>query len=127
MILGIGCDIVDSGRIQKLYEKTGEEFLSRILSSAERERFNEFEANSKQQISYLAKRFAAKEAVSKALGIGIGKLSFCDVSIINNDQGAPIAVLPETFSAFGGAKFKIDISISDEWPMALAFVVVSGV
>ncbi len=126
MIIGVGCDIVDSRRIKKLYEKNPEILLARILSTKEKARFASFEANSKKQISYLAKRFASKEALSKAFGLGLGReLSFIDIVVCNDENGAPYIELPEDFSYKGYKDLKIDISISDEWPMAVAFVIVT--
>ncbi len=128
MIIGVGCDIVDSRRILKLYEKSPNALLDRILSIKEREKFFSFDKNSKKQISYLSKRFAAKESLAKALGLGVGKgLSFANIVVDNDEKGAPYIELPTSFSYKGYENLKIDISISDEWPMAMAFVVVSSI
>lgn len=127
MILGIGTDIVDISRIEKSYQQYGDKFLHKCFHSDEIKAFQ-----SKADISYLAKRFAAKEAFSKALGSGIGKtISWQDICIKNDDSGKPYLeitekiqksmynVWPET------QKIKIDLSLSDEPPYALAFVVIS--
>lgn len=125
MIIGIGCDLVDSKRIARLYEENGERFLARILSPEEKVQFDSLSLNPKNQLSYLAKRFAGKEAVSKAFGTGIGSLAFIDISILNDEKGAPFVTLPPQFKFKNYNKFDIKISLSDEDVMALAFVAVS--
>jgi holo-[acyl-carrier protein] synthase len=125
MILGIGCDLIDIKRVAKLYEENSEKFLARILSLEEKTQFNSLNTNIKNQYSYLAKRFAGKEAVSKAFGIGIGSLSFVDISILNDEKGAPYVIIPPKFQFQSYNHFDIKISLSDEENMALAFVVIS--
>lgn len=125
MIVGVGCDLVDSRRIAKLLNKYPGRFAKRILSESELMVFDSIADVNNRKISFLSKRFAAKEAVSKALGIGIGKdISFCDISVENTSEGAPFVKIPEHFR-LSRQGYKIQISISDEWPMALAFVVIS--
>lgn len=86
MIIGIGCDIVEKKRVAKAQENS--KFAERILSLAEIKFYETMPEILKT--NFLAGRFAAKEAFSKALGCGIGaKLSFKDVSILNNEYGAP--------------------------------------
>lgn len=125
MILGVGSDVVNCERVKKLYEKYGLRFLNRILSFDEQRVFTKFPINSRQQTAYLAKRFAAKEAVSKAVGTGIGKLSFTDISITNNQLGAPVVNMPKDFLISGSLEYTIHLSLSDEWPIAVAFVIIS--
>ncbi len=121
----MGCDLVDSRRIAKLFNKYSSRFTKRILSPHELEVFDSMADVNHRKISFLSKRFAAKEAVSKALKVGIGKdLSFCSISIENTLNGAPVVKIPKNFK-FEDREYKIQISLSDEWPMALAFVVIS--
>lgn len=87
MIQGIGLDIVELNRMEKKIHH--EKFVGRILTEKEKERFLQLNANRK--IEFLAGRFAAKEAYSKALGTGIGKgVSFLDIEILNNEAGKPV-------------------------------------
>jgi holo-[acyl-carrier protein] synthase len=108
MIFGVGVDIVEIARISYVYNKFKDRLPLRILSSQELLTFNKLAENSK--VRFLAKRFAAKEAVAKCLKCGIGeKLQFTDITIKNDDLGAPFCRI-ESYS-FTGA---IEISISDE-------------
>ena len=118
MIIGIGTDIVHISRIQDLLTKFGDKFTARILSPSEIATYN----SGGKKISFLAKRFAAKEAVSKALGTGIGKdIEFKDIIISNNGSGGPIVTIDRDI-AVGKNIF---ISIADEVDVAVAFAVVS--
>lgn len=117
-ILGIGTDVVQIPRIEAIFNKYGQKFVAKILSSAEQESGN-------ITSSYLAKRFAGKEAVAKALGFGIGKsLRFNEISIINNIYGKPEVVITKYDIM---KDIKIDISLSDDYPIALAFVIISPI
>ncbi len=119
MIIGIGTDIVRIDRIENLATKFGDKFISRILSKSEIAKFN---ATGKKT-SFLAKRFAAKEAVSKAFGTGIGnEIGFTDIVISNNEAGCPIVTINKDI-AIGKHIF---ISIADESDVAIAFAVISG-
>ncbi|PCJ90838.1 MAG: holo-ACP synthase [Porticoccaceae bacterium] len=123
MIAGIGTDIVQIDRIKRAFERQGYRFAERILCPAELSIFEK----KNQSIPYLAKRFAAKEAASKALGTGIGPISWQDMEISNNNIGAPV------LSLTGAAKkimeslgaHQVSISLSDELDYAVAFVVLS--
>ena len=87
MITGIGLDVTELDRIARLDEKS-EAFRNRVLTEPELTRYEQLTA--RRQIEYLAGRFAAKEAFSKALGTGIGRVcSFQDIAILTNTQGAP--------------------------------------
>lgn len=121
-IIGIGTDIVNISRIEKIYSKFGESFLKKNFHSKEIECFDHLP--SLQKISYLAKRFAGKEAVSKAFGTGIGKIAFKDIAILNNELGAPYVLLDVPIEQYD-EKMRINISLSDEEPFAVAFVVIS--
>ena len=86
MIVGHGIDIEALASIQNAVEKR-EGFAQRVLTDKEMERFASLKG--RRQIEYLAGRWSAKEAFSKALGTGIGKLGFQDLEVLNNERGAP--------------------------------------
>lgn len=116
MIVGIGTDICEINRIQP-----GTGFANRILSESEKQILT----TKKNKQAYLAKRFAAKEAISKAFGCGIGaKLSLKDISILNNEAGAPYVEITDNAKAKLPAFSTIHISISDESNYAIAYAVV---
>jgi len=90
MILGVGIDIIEVGRIRSSYERFGERFLNRILLPGE----IEYCLSHKSPGPFLAARFAAKEAVSKAFGTGIGRrLGWTDVEVRRKESGEPYIVL----------------------------------
>ncbi len=128
MILGIGNDLIDCRRIEKTLERFGARFVNRVFTSQEQERIN-------QRADYVAgyaKLFAMKEAVLKALGTGLTSgIIWRDIEIFRESKGAPRVEL-------AGAALKIvknqtpegyvphvHISVSDEWPYAQAFAMIS--
>src|SRR5277367_4477363 len=130
MILGIGSDITDARRIAKVIERHGDRFLDRIFTATERARADK----RRNRIETYAKRFAAKEACAKALGTGLrAGVWWRDMGVVNLPSGRP------TMALSGGAKrrlaaitpagyeARIDVSITDEGPMAHAFVVISAI
>jgi holo-[acyl-carrier protein] synthase len=130
MILGLGSDIVDIRRIEKTIARYGERFLSRIFTDAERVK-SERRAD---RVSSYAKRFAAKEACAKALGTGLRRgVYWRDMGVINMRSGRPTMVLgggaAEQLKRITPAGFaaRIDVTLSDEFPLAQAVVVISGV
>jgi holo-[acyl-carrier protein] synthase len=125
-IFGIGTDIVDISRIKKLINKN-KRFKSRIFSKHE---IKYCEARPDKIASY-SKRFAAKEAFVKALGTGISKgISFNEISINNNKNGAPFIKLTgktkTIIKILTKSKKKIFLSLSDEKKYALAMVIISS-
>lgn len=116
MILGIGTDLVSIDRIRKIYNKFPYKFAQKILSNQEEVIYSQFE-NDEQKIRYLAKRFAAKEALSKAFGTGMGDISFKNINVLNDVKGKPY------IKFVSASKFNIELSISDERDYAVAFVV----
>ena len=122
-IIGIGTDVTQIPRIEKLYEKFGDKFLYKNYHEVEIQEFHQLDTKKKH--SFLAKRFAGKEAVSKAFGIGIGALlSFKDIAIVNDEVGAPIVkIFNKSVDEF--TKYNIYISLSDDYPVAIAFAVVA--
>lgn len=121
MIFGIGCDIVEIARIKEASEKN-EKFAKRILTPFE---LNEWQ-QSKQPIRYLAKKFASKEAIVKAMGTGIGSgMSWQMMQIEHQLAGQPVVKVFENVAAFFEAhEIKhCHISIADEQHYACANVV----
>ncbi|EGU49235.1 4'-phosphopantetheinyl transferase [Vibrio ichthyoenteri ATCC 700023] len=121
-IVGLGTDIAEIDRVEKALARAGCAFAERILTPRELETFHSL----KQQGRYLAKRFAAKEAASKALGTGIAMgVSFQDFTISNDELGKPLLTLSnkalERAQAMGVEH--IHLSISDERHYAMATVI----
>ncbi len=121
-IIGIGTDIVNIDRIKVIYQKYGDAFLDKNFHSLEIKKFSTLPIHKK--INYLAKRFAAKEAFSKAIGTGIGDIAFKDIAVLNNDQGAPY-ILIENGKLKEIEECNILVSLSDDEPFAVAFVIIS--
>jgi len=124
-IIGIGTDIVQLCRIKGAVERHGKGFAERILHPAE---LTLYEAHT-QPVSYLAKRFAAKEAVSKALGTGIGEqVRLTEIQTSNDIQGKPILKFHGRTEAFVrqlGVQESF-ISLSDERDYAIAYVILTA-
>ncbi|EJM7848440.1 holo-ACP synthase [Vibrio parahaemolyticus] len=121
-ILGLGTDIAEIERIEKALGRSGEPFARRILSEDEMAKFSQL----KQQGRYLAKRFAAKEAASKALGTGIAQgVTFHDFTVSNDELGKPILMLSgvaQKMAQTMGVNH-VHLSISDERHYAVATVI----
>ena len=123
-IFGIGTDIVDISRFKRLFNKNKK--IKKKIFSKKEIKYCESRPN---KIASYSKRFAAKEAFSKALGTGISKgISFNEISVTNNKEGAPfIEILGKTkviFKKLIKKKNKIYLSLSDEKKYALAMVVI---
>ena len=130
MILGIGNDLCDIRRIEKSLERFGDRFVQRIFTEIEQKRS---EGRATRAASY-AKRFAAKEACAKALGTGLRRGVFWrDMGVINLRSGRPTLAL--TGGALArlkeitppGLAAQIDLTLTDEYPLAQAIVIISGV
>ena len=130
MIIGLGNDIIDIRRIEKTLERYGERFIERIFTDIERQKS---ERRAERAASY-AKRFAAKEACAKALGTGLRRgVYWRDMGVINLPSGRPTleltggaaqqlhAITPEGYEA------RIDLTLTDDFPLAEAVVIISGV
>ena len=130
MILGIGSDLIDIRRIEKTIERHGERFIARIFTDIERAKSD---GRAARAASY-AKRFAAKEACAKALGTGLNQGVFWrDMGVVNLPGGKP------TMRLTGGAlkrlekmvppgcRAQIDLTITDDFPLAQAIVIMSAV
>ena len=122
MIYGVGTDIGSIERIQEILNKNRDGFINRVLTEHERAIF----ANKAYSAAFCAKRFSAKEAFSKALGTGIGRVvSFQDLTVRNNENGKPYFIPSEKLRLYLQEKRikQGHLSISDESLNALAFVV----
>lgn len=131
MILGIGTDMASIERIETVLKKHGKRFTERCF--AKEERSHVAKAKKKAQAASYAKRWAAKEACAKALGIGIrGDIYLKDIVVTNDRQGRPSLTLKggakQRLSALTPRKMRpqIHVSLSDDSGMALAFVVISA-
>ena len=129
MIIGIGTDLVDIRRIEKIINRHGKRFESKYFTKSEREQANKRD----DKAGFYAKRFAAKEALVKALGSGfVDNIYLKDISVISSDNGKPElelsggalarlnAITPDNMSS------SIHLSLSDEPPYALGFVVIEA-
>jgi holo-[acyl-carrier protein] synthase len=130
MIVGIGSDLIDIRRIEKTLDRHGERFIARVFTDVEQRKSERRRARA---ASY-AKRFAAKEACAKALGTGLRSGVFWrDMGVVNMPSGQP------TMRLTGGAAARlaaimppghaaaIHLTITDEWPLAQAFVIIEAV
>ena len=126
-ILGIGVDIVDNNRFKKLARN--QNFIKRVFTK--NEQLNSYKL--KNKINFFSKRFAAKEAFSKATGYGISNnLHFNDIEIKNNKKGKPSIKLSKKISKFLKKKFKVksfktNLSLSDEKNHSIAYVIIERV
>jgi holo-[acyl-carrier protein] synthase len=130
MIIGIGSDITDVRRIAKVIDRHGQRFIDRVFTPVERAKAEK----RRNRVETYAKRFAAKEACAKALGTGLrAGVWWRDMGVVNLPSGRP------TLELTGGARrrleaitpagyeARIDLTITDEGPMAHAFVVISAI
>ena len=130
MILGLGSDITDVRRIAEVLERLGDRFLQRVYTEVERAKAE----RRKNRVETYAKRFAAKEACAKALGTGMaGGVFWKDMGVVNLPGGKPTMVLT------GGAEKRlksllppghrglVHLTITDDFPMAQAFVIIEAV
>lgn len=130
MIVGIGSDMIDIRRVERTIERYGDRFINRIYTDIEQSKSDRRRARA---ASY-AKRFAAKEACAKALGTGLSQGVFWrDMGVVNKPSGQPTmkltggaarrlaALLPEGHAA------RIDVTITDDYPLAHALVIISAI
>ena len=125
MIIGIGTDLCEIGRVQRALNRHGERFARKILIESELDRFRQH----RKPAVYLAKRFAAKEAFSKAMGTGIHfPVNWHNVSVENGRSGRPMLRFSEPLAILLRSRgvTATHLSLTDEVGMACAFVVVEG-
>ena len=130
MVLGLGSDIIDIRRIERTLERFGERFLDRIFTETERRKS---EGRAGRVASY-AKRFAAKEACAKALGTGFRRgVYWRDLGVVNAPSGKPAMALTggalERLNEItpGGARAHIELTLTDDHPIAQAIVLITAV
>jgi holo-[acyl-carrier protein] synthase len=129
MIIGLGSDLIDIRRIARTLDRYGERFLQRVFTPLERER-SERRANRAE--SY-ARRYAAKEACAKALGTGFNRGVFWrDIGVVNLPGGKPTLALTGGAAARldaitpAGMEASIEVSLTDEPPLAQAIVIITA-
>ncbi|MBO9097901.1 MULTISPECIES: holo-ACP synthase [unclassified Rhizobium] len=130
MIIGIGSDLIDIRRVEKSIERFGERFTGRCFTALERQKSD----SRKNRAASYAKRFAAKEACSKALGTGLAQGVFWrDMGVVNLPSGKPTMQLTggaaDRLAAMmpAGHKPVIHLTITDDFPLAQAFVIIEAV
>ncbi len=121
MIVGIGCDLVQVCRVERIWARYGETFLNRFFTSAEKKR-----ALSSHSVGvFLSGRLAAKEAFSKAVGTGFGScLSWKDISVETLPSGAPTLLCSRAINGVSGKFNKVHVTIAHDAGFAMAYVVV---
>ncbi len=129
MIIGLGNDLIDIRRIEKAIERWGDRFLDRIFTDIERAKSD----TRRLRAASYAKRFAAKEACSKALGTGLSRGVFWrDMGVVNLASGRPTLRLTGGAASIleeltpEGHEARIDLTITDDFPLAQAIVIISG-
>ena len=130
MILGLGSDIIDIRRIEATIARFGDRFLNRVFTDAERQKSD----RRRERAASYAKRFAAKEACSKALGTGFREGVFWrDMGVVNAASGRPTLVLTggaaEQLKRITPAGYepRIDLTLTDDFPQAQAIVIITGI
>ncbi|WP_336065689.1 holo-ACP synthase [Nitratireductor rhodophyticola] len=130
MIIGIGSDLIDIRRIAKTLDRYGERFTQRVFTEIERTKSD----RRRERAASYAKRFAAKEACSKALGTGISRGVFWrEMGVVNLPGGKPTMELSGKARARlegmtpSGMKALVHLTITDDYPLAQAFVIIEAV
>lgn len=127
MIFNIGSDLVSIERIKNILDKNEQHFIKKVLTPTEQDIVLTKKNHSK--VNYIAKRFAAKEAIAKAFGEGIGEISFQDITILNYNNGMPYYKLSNKLheiakKIISQSNYKIHLTLSDDKGYALAFAVI---
>lgn len=126
-IAGIGVDLLKVDRIEQVFRRHGEKFVRRILGPEEIDKFNQrYQRDPKRGIRFLATRFAAKEAFSKAIGLGMHTpMAWSRMQTLNEVSGKPRVQLSEPLAGWYRQRFgPAHVSITDESDSVLAFVVI---
>jgi holo-[acyl-carrier protein] synthase len=130
MIIGIGNDIIDIRRIEKTLARHDRRFIERVFTEIEQKKSD----RRAQRVASYAKRFAAKEACSKALGTGLSQgVYWRDMGVVNEPSGKPTMRLTagagERLAAMtpSGMTAKVHLTMTDEYPYAQAFVIIEAV
>lgn len=130
MILGLGSDLIDIRRVEKTLDRFGDRFVERCFTDVERRKSD----RRAQRAASYAKRFAAKEACAKALGTGVPRrgVHWRDLGVVNLSSGKPTMALTRGAAARleeitpPGMKAQIDITITDDYPLAQVIVIISA-
>ena len=128
MIIGIGSDLCDIGRIAETLDRHGDRFTHRVFTAGERDKA----AGRADPAPTYARRFAAKEATAKALGVGISGLAWTDIDVVSDPRGKPALELSGGAAARlagitpDGCTAHLHLSLTDDPPYALAFVVIEA-
>jgi holo-[acyl-carrier protein] synthase len=126
VIYGIGADVIEVARIEEALARHGRRFVQRILGDRELARYDQRSARfAARGLTFLATRFAAKEALSKALGLGMRfPMTWRSIEIVNAPGGRPLAVANGALAAFIAAKrLRLHVSVSDERSIAIAYAI----
>ncbi|MFQ1064196.1 holo-ACP synthase [Bordetella trematum] len=126
-IAGIGMDLIRVDRIERALARHGERFAEKVLGAQELEKFRARSARDPQRgVRFLATRFAAKEAFSKAIGLGMRlPMTWKRVQALNAPGGRPVLVLDPALGHWYAERFgQAHVSLTDEWDMAAAYVIV---
>ena len=122
MIIGTGTDLIKIKRIEKSINNNPDKFLDKVFTEKEQEYCSKY----KESATKYANKFAAKEAVCKALGLGIGLHGWRDSEVLNNDNGKPYVLLhqkaKEYFESLGGENIHITITDTDEYSLAFCVI-----
>jgi holo-[acyl-carrier protein] synthase len=134
MILGIGNDLIDIRRIEKTLARFGDKFIQRIFTPEEQRKAERRKGAGDAYAATYAKRYAAKEAASKALGTGFRNgIYWRDLGVVNLPSGKPTIIMTggaaERLKAMtpAGMEARVDLTITDEYPIAEAMVIISAV
>jgi holo-[acyl-carrier protein] synthase len=126
VIVGIGTDLIEIERIEAAVGRHGDRFVQRILGPEELQRYAQRCARSQRRgIAFLATRFAAKEAISKALGLGMRMpMTWRSAEVVNQPGGKPVVQLHGALKAFAESrKLRLHVSLTDERSMAMAYAI----
>jgi holo-[acyl-carrier protein] synthase len=134
MILGIGNDLIDIRRIEKTLARFGDRFIQRIYTETEQRKAERRRGAGNSYAATLAKRYAAKEAASKALGTGFRDgIYWRDLGVVNLPSGKPTVVMTggaaERLAAITppGMRAQVELTLTDEYPLAEALVIITAV
>jgi holo-[acyl-carrier protein] synthase len=134
MIIGIGNDLIDIRRIEKTIARFGDRFVQRIYTAVEQQKAERRRGAGNSYASTLAKRYAAKEAASKALGTGFRSgVYWRDLGVVNLPSGKPTVVMTggaaERLASMvpPGMRAQVDLTLTDEYPLAEALVIITAV
>lgn len=134
MILGIGNDLIDIRRIEKTIARFGDRFIQRIYTETEQKKAERRKGAGNSYAATLAKRYAAKEAASKALGTGFRDgIYWRDLGVINLTNGKPTVVMTGGAAVRlakmtpAGMRAQVELTLTDEYPLAEALVIITAV